>query len=434
MSSAASSSDSSSPPQVKRKRVTEECDDVAREADTADNAPVPDDCVALSHAEKRRQKKKEQKAQDRPSKKRKVTDGSEAVVSTKSSKPAGNSKPKRQNSVWVGNLWFKTTPDTLRDFFDDVGEITRIHMPTKKGTKEENMGFAYVDFATPDAKVIAITQSERELHGRNLLIKDGNDFVGRPTTTPPAGTQEDAKGPSAGKSVSGLTKTQQKILRVQKQPPAQTLFLGNLGFDTTVDSIRELFEAHRHPQKAGKGVKANEAEASAGEDDNVTKDVWLRKVRMGTFEDSGACKGFAFLDFTSTEHATAALLNPRNHRLNGRDLVVEYASADAVRRGGGPRLQSEHKSGPGKRHGGRQSDVTESRPRSQSRPGTRGENEKEHIAQQDHAESTRRNQKEGPRHIKADRVRGRPKPGAALAQAPRESAAIIPSQGQKIVF
>lgn len=143
---------------------------------------------------------------------------------------------------------------------------------------------------------------------------------------------------------------------------------------------------------------------------------------------------FAFLDFTSTEHATAALLNPRNHRLNGRDLVVEYASADAVRRGGGPRLQSEHKSGPGKRHGGRQSDATESRPRSQSRPGTRGQDEKEHIPQQDDVEPTRRNQKEGPRHIKADRVRGRPKPGAALAQAPRESAAIIPSQGQKIVF
>jgi hypothetical protein len=120
----------------------------------------------------------------------------------------------------------------------------------------------------------------------------GNDFAGRPITTPPAGTQEDAKGPSAGKSVSGLTKTQQKILRVQKQPPAQTLFLGNLGFDTTVDSIRELFEAHRHSsQKARKGVKANDAEASAGEDNNVTKDVWLRKIRMGTFEDSGACKG-----------------------------------------------------------------------------------------------------------------------------------------------
>ena len=39
--------------------------------------------------------------------------------------------PARRNSVWVGNLDYKTTQDGLRKFFDGVGEITRIHMPTK---------------------------------------------------------------------------------------------------------------------------------------------------------------------------------------------------------------------------------------------------------------------------------------------------------------
>jgi hypothetical protein len=33
--------------------------------------------------------------------------------------------------------------------------------------------FAYVDFASPDQKVIAITLSERDFQGRKLLIKDG---------------------------------------------------------------------------------------------------------------------------------------------------------------------------------------------------------------------------------------------------------------------
>lgn len=33
--------------------------------------------------------------------------------------------------------------------------------------------FAYVDFATPDAKTVAITLSENPLDGRRLLIKDG---------------------------------------------------------------------------------------------------------------------------------------------------------------------------------------------------------------------------------------------------------------------
>ena len=36
--------------------------------------------------------------------------------------------------------------------------------------------FAYVDFATPDAKMEAIALSERNLEGRRLLIKDGDDL------------------------------------------------------------------------------------------------------------------------------------------------------------------------------------------------------------------------------------------------------------------
>ena len=43
---------------------------------------------------------------------------------------------------------------------------------------------------------------------------------------------------------------------------------------------------------------------------------------------------WAFLDFVDITEATAALTNPRNHRMNGRDLKLEYASPDAVRRGG----------------------------------------------------------------------------------------------------
>ena len=96
-----------------------------------------------------------------------------------------------------------------------------------------------------------------------------------------------------------MSKTAQKILRAQKQPPAPTLFLGNLGFETTEGSIRELFEAHRywgHKDK-GKAVdvkteKQGEDEAQGG-DAGKSKDVWIRKIRMGTFEDSGACKGSA---------------------------------------------------------------------------------------------------------------------------------------------
>ncbi|KAH7923674.1 hypothetical protein BV22DRAFT_1068389 [Leucogyrophana mollusca] len=444
MSSSSSTSTPSPPPQArKRKRNTHpEDEEIGTTLDHDGEGEAEPEEIVLSHAERRRQKKKEQKIKDQlssPSKKQKLADGS--AVKTALSKSSAHAKPKRQNSVWVGNLSFKTTQDALRGFFDGVGEITRIHMPTKAGTKGENMGFAYVDFASPDAKVIAIALSEREFQGRNLLIKDGDDFAGRPAPKAPEASAEDSTKPAPGKPATGLSKTAQKILRIQKQPPAPTLFLGNLGFDTTDQSIRELFEAHRHLKKPGKEKGELDKAKDEQEKEGAGKDAWIRKIRMGTFEDSGACKGFAFVDFTSIEHATAALTNPRNHRLNGRDLVVEYASADAVRRGGGgPRPPKHEGKGGSHRESGR-FDGTDRRPRPTSRPprgvhdAGDGRNDGEDTpVRTSKTERTR----DAPPHARkggSDRApRGRAKPGAALAQAPRESAAIIPSQGQKIVF
>ncbi|KAF9231899.1 hypothetical protein BU15DRAFT_90800 [Melanogaster broomeanus] len=303
---------------------------------------------------------------------------SSSSSSSESSSPPPPHSSQRQNSIWVGNLSFWTTQDALRAFFEGVGEITRIHMPAKPGKKGENMGFAYVDFATPDAK-------EGQLEGRNLLIKDGNDFKGRPAANVPGGAAQDK--PSA--RWRRKSSTAQKILRVQKQPPAPTLFLGNLGFDTTESSIRQLFEAHRRYKHGGEKGKGKDVDA-----------VWIRKVRMGTFEDSGACKGL------SCTHS--------NHRLNGRSLVVEYASADAVPawwrwsrnpkqvRGSGEKKQEEH----GDNIEVEVEEKSTPRPRSQ-RP-DRGGQDRSH--------------------------KGRMRPGAALAEAPRQSGAIVPSQGQKIVF
>lgn len=117
-------------PKQKRKH-----EDLEVDSDGEDSSSEPE-VPALSHAEKRRQRKLEKLKKagetsitpDR--KKQKLVDGPSAAFK----------KEKRQNSVWVGNLAFKTTPDALRGFFDGVGEITRIHMPMKAGAKDTNMG------------------------------------------------------------------------------------------------------------------------------------------------------------------------------------------------------------------------------------------------------------------------------------------------------
>ncbi|KAJ7368780.1 hypothetical protein DFH08DRAFT_33059 [Mycena albidolilacea] len=420
-SSSSSSSRSSTPePTPKRKRDVAEADSDSDSSDDSDAEEGPEVPV-LSHAEQRRQKRREkQEKLGQPAKKRKLPDGSAAATT--------GAPAKRQNSVWVGNLTFKTTPEALTEFFKEVGEITRIHMPMKApgqapNVRPENRGYAYVDFTTPEAQKAAIALSEQNLFGRRLLIKDGTDFTGRPAV-PGAEGAAAAPGTEISKTHS---KTAQKILRAQKQPPAPTLFIGNLGFEATEQSIRGLFDAHRPKPKP----KAPDAEGDAKPE---AEEKWIRKVRMGTFEDSGLCKGFAFADFTSIEHATSVLVNPKNHLLDGRKLTVEYASADAVRRGA-PKVKREPGEMPQRRNEAKSRGPRAEKKfqRERDAPVRKADSYERPAAPPsvpqggaDVAVAEPEQRRKGPKN--------RPKPGAALALAKRESAAIVPSQGKKVVF
>lgn len=154
---------------------------------------------------------------------------------------------------------------------------------------------------------------------------------------------------------------------------------------------------------------------------------------------------FAFVDFTSIEHATASLINPKNHLLNGRKLVVEYAGADAVRRGA-PKVKREEGDAPPPRrrepqNRGPRPERTERRPRQDASWAAEKADASADLAPTT-AEGRKQHRPEGgdermPFGGSARREKGprmRPKPGAALALAKRESAAIVPSKGQKITF
>lgn len=111
------------------------------------------------------------------------------------------------------------------------------------------------------------------IHSRTTSnILTGNDFTGRP--------EKDGDSRAALNPLTGLTKTARKILSQQKNAPCQTLFLGNLSFETTEDEIAALFGRTHPKQKALSQTENSE--------DDKKKSI---KVRMGTFEDSGKCKG-----------------------------------------------------------------------------------------------------------------------------------------------
>ena len=142
----------------------------------------------------------------------------------------------------------------------------------------------------------------------------------------------------------------------------------------------------------------------------------------------------------TVEHATSALINPKNHQLNGRKLIVEYASPDAVRRGApkgkssdGPTAK-DRRNRPPKRtfHDFKSNDsFTQSKEAPES-----ADAGKILVADSDpiNNASSVKGWISSKGDVRHKGPKSRPKPGAALALAKRESVAILPSQGHKITF
>jgi RNA recognition motif-containing protein len=179
--------------------------------------------------------------------------------------------------VWIGNLPWSATKESLRKFLMDNTEITteqitRVHLPppTKPvnpnwSTKPLNKGFAYVDFSTELAMYSAIALTETKMDGRALLIKNAKSFEGRPDK--PKGEAEQ----DTGRGAKGAVKS--------AHPPNKRVFVGNLSFDVT----KEDLEAHY---------------SQCGP---------IEHLQVATFEDSGKCKGYAWVTFGDIEAATSAV-------------------------------------------------------------------------------------------------------------------------------
>ena len=122
-------------------------------------------------------------------------------------------------------------------------------MPREKKS-HNNKGFAYVDFATDKAAKEARLLCDHILSGRRVLIKDAKDFEGRP----PAHEEEDP-------------------------PSSKRIFIGNLGFDVTKDDLEEQLG------KCGR----------------------IKHAHVATFQDSGKCRGYAWVEFEDLAAAQAAV-------------------------------------------------------------------------------------------------------------------------------
>jgi len=87
------------------------------------------------------------------------------------------------------------------------------------------------------------------------------------------------------------------------------VYVGNLSFDATEDQLRQLFE-------------------DFGE---------VKSVNIITDRDSGRPRGFAFVEMSSQDEATAAISGLNGREMLGRTLNVNEARQREQRGGGGGR-------------------------------------------------------------------------------------------------
>lgn len=239
--------------------MTEVTDGAQKKRKIQDGPEIEIDVTAPEPQSKKALRKSKKKKTDEPGE-----DGE-----TKPEKPQNNAKPETQQEkrseygIWIGNLGFATTRDDLVNFFVSgcsfpETTITRIHLPKgpERYGRPQNKGFAYIDFSTKKALDEAIGMSEQLLTGRRVLIKNAKSFEGRPDKP-----QDQGNAAKPG------------------HPPSRRIFVGNLSFDAT----KELLEEH------------------------FSQCGTVTNVHMATFQDTGKCKGYGWVEFEDIAAAEAAV-------------------------------------------------------------------------------------------------------------------------------
>jgi RNA recognition motif-containing protein len=78
------------------------------------------------------------------------------------------------NKLYVGNLNYKTTEESLRQAFGQFGEVTSANILPGRG-------FGFVELATPEAAEEArLKMNGQELDGRKLIVNEAKPRAERP--------------------------------------------------------------------------------------------------------------------------------------------------------------------------------------------------------------------------------------------------------------
>lgn len=186
-------------------------------------------------------------------------------------------------NLFVGNLSWNVDEEWLTREFEEFGELAGVRIITDRDSGRSK-GFGYVEFTTAENGAKALeARNGYELDNRALRV--------------------DFSMPRNGNGNDGQTPQQRQNDRASrfgdvKNPPSATLFVGNLSFDSTEATLTEYFQEHG-------GIKS---------------------IRLPTDRETGAYKGFGYIEMDSVEEAQAAFNALQGADVDGRPIRLDFAA------------------------------------------------------------------------------------------------------------
>jgi len=101
-------------------------------------------------------------------------------------------------SLYVGNLSYTTTEETLQELFAAYGEVSQVNVVKDRETGRSR-GFAFVGMATDDAANAAIAAlNGKMVDGRQLKVAEANPRPERRSGPPPDRERGGSRGGDRG--------------------------------------------------------------------------------------------------------------------------------------------------------------------------------------------------------------------------------------------
>lgn len=222
-----------------------------------------------------------------------------AEVKTNGNKPDQAEVQEGHNELFVRNLAYKTTDDSLFNFFSAYGTVTKTKVLTKPDGSSKGIGF--VEFSSnEEAKAALDDAANLNVDGREVQVnysgQKGGDTGNRGGNKSDSwGGNKGGAGSWGGNSRSGGGDGGDK----------HTAFIGNLSFKTNEIALKKFFK-----------------ECGGIVDVRIAKD-----------RDTGKIKGFAHVDFESADGLQQAIAK-NGSELEGRELKID-ASANKSGGSGG---------------------------------------------------------------------------------------------------